>query len=137
MMGCLLKSEDYNGDDYDLLTERVDGIVSSLFVYGDDKVRVSGYFGLYNGPKGLDVVVEDEAQLRRFICSQDEFELDFIEEDISISELQRYSQQWSMDVEAGCVLLKQWHHDGCNIFMLQPLDEKDEIVKVKKVRLEW
>lgn len=94
-----------------------------------DKVYIRGAVGGWDGPSWGEIQIDDPKKLRNFICQEDIIELSFIDdsEDECISELQRYSGQWSLNAKKGDMIIKQWHHDGCNIFIMRPMKGIDRL----------
>ena len=87
-------------------------------------ILVEGNIGRWDGPMPVQAKVHDEATLIRIITSTDTFTIEFADEDVNVSELQRYSSQWYIPVETGDIVVKQWHHDGCNILIVKPDADK-------------
>ena len=135
-MRTLLDSRKYDGvDEADSLSDDLDVIIERMFMIGD-VIFVHGYLGLWDGPSRIDTTITTEKGLRRMICAGDEFELDFADDEEDASELQRYSNQWSVETIKGSIVLKQWHHDGCNILMMVPC-KKNKMIKIKEGDLPW
>lgn len=93
--------------------------------------------GRWDGPYDETVIISDEEQMKRLILQFDVFELTFEDEDVHIGEIQRYTKQWKRFVKKGTVVLRGWHHDGCNIYQIKPITEKDTTRGFKESELIW
>ena len=129
MSRLLAKYDPYDvEDDWDAeaqaenFSEDLSCIIGSIFS-NYDKVYIKGAVGRWDGPHWGEIIIDDPKELREFICNEDIIELSLIddEEDEDVSELQRYSSQWSLNAQKGDMIIKQWHHDGCNIFIMKPM----------------
>lgn len=130
-MQLLLKYDpydtDYSEDDWMLIEDDLECMLERIFDKYDG-IQFEGNLGLWNGPHPVEAKVWDIRKAKNIILDQDVIELWYVDEDQNVSELQRYSGQWSMHVEKGCMLLKQWHHDGCNILVLRPIGKETDMV---------
>jgi hypothetical protein len=126
-MQLLLKydayDDEYPEDQYIEVDNELDILLERIFERYEG-IQFEGYLGRWDGPQAVEAKTWNINTAKRIIVNHDIFELWYADDDTDVSELQRYSEQWSMHVEKGCMLLKQWHHDGCNILALKPLGEK-------------
>lgn len=116
-------TEDYNNE---YRWEDVENELASLAhrIFKHHKaVFVEGNIGRWDGPMPVQAKITDEASLIRIITMTDTFSIEFADEAVNVSELQRYSSQWYIPVEVGDLVVKQWHHDGCNILIIKPETE--------------
>lgn len=128
-MQLLLKYDpydtDYSEDDWMLIEDDLDCILDKIFDRYEG-LEFTGNLGLWDGPHPVEAKAWNIDTAKRLILDQDVIELWYIDDEADVSEIQRYSGQWSMHISKGCMLLKQWHHDGCNILMIKPIGKKNE-----------
>lgn len=104
-------------------------------------ILITGRLGLWDGPHDIFPMkaFSFEDFMKMFNSDIVAFEMNFVEDDEDVSELQRYSSQWKISAPKNSVLVKAWHHDGCNIFVLRPLvhKDKDKTGEYTMEELEW
>lgn len=124
-MRTLLKYDCFEDDEFEgeYISDYLDDIAEKIFSKHDTLV-IQGNIGRWDGPQPVTFFLHYPKDFKRFISSQDSFEICFADNDETISELQRYSEQWSFDADQGALIVKQWHHDGCNIFSIFPKNKK-------------
>ena len=103
---------------WDRLTEICEDIFKKM-----DKVVKWGFFGTWNGPQFGGSFITTPEVLRGHIC-QDftrpmSFELSYTDEEIEVEPTQRYYGSTALKIPANSLILKQWHHDGCNVYYLR------------------
>ena len=86
-------------------------------------ILITGRLGRWDGPHDIPPMkaFSFEDFMKLFDKDIRAFEICFVDEEQDVSELQRYSAQWSTSAPRNSVIVKAWHHDGCNIFVLRPL----------------
>ena len=112
---------EYEEDDCLIVEEDLHDILYNMFS-NHPHVIFEGNLGLWDGPHHVKAEVNKMDTAFNMITDQDVFEVWYVDKEQDISELQRYSEQWSMHINTGCVLVKQWHHDGCNLITIKPSD---------------
>lgn len=109
---------------WDNLTDICNEIIAK-----NKKLTKWGFFGTWCGPEYGGSFIETLQFLRGHIC-QDftipiSFELSYTDCDTIIAPTQRYCEPTSISIPAGSLILKQWHHDGCNVYFLRKYIEGD------------
>ena len=126
-MQLLLKYDpydtDYSEDDWMLIEDDLEYILERIFDKYDG-IQFTGNLGLWNGPHPVEAKIWDIKKAKDLILDQDVIELWYMDDEADVSEIQRYSGQWKMHADKGCMLLKQWHHDGCNILTIRPIGKE-------------
>ena len=121
----ITKIMEYNDDTdevsmaWDFLTDVCQKIAN------DGEVAKYGYFGSWNGPEYGGSIIDTPELLRGHIC-QDfsvpmSFTLEYTDEDTEINPTQRYCSSTPLKIPAHSYILKQWHHDGCNCYVIRPV----------------
>ena len=121
--------EEYDESDFDRLHEICTNVISE---YG--AVAKYGFFGRWTGPDYGGSIITDPDTLYGHI-TQDfsilmSFEFGVIEdEEEMLSEIQRYCEfpVPPLIVHPNSLYLKQWHHDGCNLYMIRPLKKEASV----------
>ena len=131
-----------NGDMFDLeyagemFSEDLSCIIDHIFEHYDS-VFIRGSVGRWDGPSYGELILTKPEDLKRFICDAcDIIEISLVEEDEEVSEIQRFSHQWSLSAKKGEILIEQWHHDGCNMFLMRPMKNKKRSI-FKPEDLPW
>lgn len=93
--------------------------------------------GMWDGPCDEIVFISNEEQMKRLILQFDIFEVTFENEDIYLGGGSGYSKAWRRFAKKGTVVLRGWHHDGCNIYQIRPITEKDTTRGFKESELIW
>lgn len=109
-------------EDSDLAWERLTELCEDI-LRENKKLTKWGYFGTWCGPEYGGSFIDDLKNLRGHIC-QDftipmSYELSYTDCDTIIAPTQRYCESTSISIPAGSLILKQWHHDGCNVYFLR------------------
>ena len=109
-----------------------------IFKYGT--IAKYGFFGAWNGPQGGGSLITDAKTLYGHITQdfsmQMSWDLSYVDKAMRMQEIQRYSYPVPIDVPAGSLLLRQWHHDGCNCYILRPI-KKGHTYGGRTNFLEW
>ena len=123
---------------WDELTEICEDIMKN-----HKKVVKWGFFGTWNGAEPGGSIITDMKTLRGHIC-QDfsrpmSFSLEYADEGEVIEPMQRYCSSTKLEIPKGSLILKQWHHDGCNVYYIRgyvsgdhPETAKTEDIKVSE-----
>lgn len=103
---------------WDMLTELCEEIMEK-----HPKIVKWGFFGTWNGPEYGGSIITNVETLRGHIC-QDfsrpmSFSLEYADEDEVIEPTQRYCSPTKLEIPKGSLILRQWHHDGCNVYYLR------------------
>lgn len=126
--------------EYDLIDEDLESLFH-MMMKGYHGIMITGRLGLWDGPHDIFPFKAHDFEdfMKVFDKDTRAFEISYVDEDQDVSELQRYSAQWKTRALKGSIMVKTWHHDGCNIFMLNPLKykNKDIIGEWTKEELEW
>lgn len=118
--------EDHDESDFDHLHEICTNIIAE---YG--AVAKYGFFGAWDGPVYGGSIITDPDTLYGHITQEfsviTSFEFGFVDDDGGMLwEIQRYctSTVPPLTVLPNSFYLKQWHHDGCNLYMIRPFKKK-------------
>lgn len=84
-----------------------------------------GFFGSWDGPEYGGSVINLSRTLMGHI-TQDfavpmSWDLSYAEKQETIKEQQRYCDSTELTIPAGSFVLRQWHHDGCNCYIIRPV----------------
>jgi len=117
--------EDWDDSMTDALTRICEKLIEK---YGT--IAKYGFFGTWDGPRYGGSLIDDAKELRGHIC-QDftvnmSWELVYAGEQENIEEIQRYCSPTLLAIPPKSILLRQWHHDGCNCYILRPLTVKGD-----------
>ncbi len=129
-----------DGYEYDLINEDLKALYNRM-MDGFNGIMITGCLGLWDGPHDIMPVRAETFDdfMKMFDKDIRAFEISLVDEDTDVSELQRYSAQWKRSARKGSIVVKAWHHDGCNIFVLYPLKYKNRAVvgEYTAEGLEW
>ena len=123
-MQKIIAYDDDDGVWTELMDDYLHQICSGLILkYGT--IAKYGFFGAWDGPKGGGSLITSTKDLYGHI-TQDfsipmSWDLSYADESERMEELQRYSYPVPIDIPAGSLILRQWHHDGCNCYVLRPV----------------
>lgn len=114
--------DDWDGLMDDALTRICENIIQK---YGT--IAKYGFFGAWDGPRYGGSLISDAKELRGHIC-QDftvnmSWELAYACESENVEEIQRYCSPTMLAIPPKSILLRQWHHDGCNHYILRPVKD--------------
>lgn len=114
--------DDWDDSMTDALTRICENIIQK---YGT--IAKYGFFGTWDGPMYGGTLIDDSKLLRGHIC-QDfmlsmSFELAYFDKEEVVGTMQRYSPTTVFTVPPKSILLRQWHHDGCNHYILRPVKD--------------
>ena len=127
-------------DEFDFVMEDLEALYNRM-MKNHPGILITGRLGRWDGPHDIFPVkaFSFDDFMKMFNSDIRAFEIYFVDEEQDVSELQRYSAQWSTSAPNNSVLVKAWHHDGCNIFVLRPLidKDKDETGEYTMEELEW
>lgn len=127
-------------DEFDFVNEDLEALYNRM-MENHPGILITGRLGRWDGPH--DIFPMKAFSFNDFMEMFDKdiraFEIYFVDEEQDVSELQRYSAQWKTSAPKNSVLVKAWHHDGCNIFVLRPLVKKegDTVGEYTMEELEW
>ena len=127
-------------DEFDFVLEDLEALYNRM-MNNHPGILITGRLGRWDGPH--DIFPMKAFSFDDFMKMFDKdiraFEIYFVDEEQDVSELQRYSAQWKTSAPNNSVLVKAWHHDGCNIFVLRPLidKDKDKTGEYTMEELEW
>ena len=103
--------------------------ICKTLIENNKKFTKWGFFGTWNGPEFGGSFIDSLKYLRGHICQdftvQMGFALEYTDEDVKVEPTQRYCGSTALSVPAGSLILKQWHHDGCNVYFLRKYIEGD------------
>lgn len=109
-------------EDSDLAWEELTSICEDL-LKKNKKLTKWGFFGTWCGPEYGGDFLADLNNLRGHICQDFErplsFSLEYTDSDVLLTPTQRYCEPTTIGVPAGSLILKQWHHDGCNVYFFR------------------
>jgi len=114
---------EYNQDeDTDIVYERLTEICEELLK--NNKILTKwGFFGTWMGPEYGGDIIKDLKWLRGHICQDFSFpfswSLEYTDEGCTEMPAQRYCAATPLGIPSGSLILKQWHHDGCNVYFLR------------------
>lgn len=114
---------EYNqGDDTDIVWDRLTEICEEL-LKENKRFTKWGFFGTWCGPEYGGSFIDSVQYLRGHIC-QDftvdmSFSLEYTDEGCTEMPTQRYCAATPIGIPSGSLILKQWHHDGCNVYFLR------------------
>lgn len=99
-----------------------------------------GFFGGWDGPQFGGSLLTGAKILKGHI-TQDfrvrmSWDLSYIEEPEEVREIQRYCTPTMLTVPPKSILLRQWHHDGCNCYIIRPM-KKNHRYNGKPFFTEW
>lgn len=120
---------EYNdGDDTDIAWDRLTEICEEL-LKNNGAFTKWGFFGTWMGPEYGGSFLKDLQNLRGHIC-QDftiplSFSLEYVDEGCTEMPAQRYCGATPLGIPSGSLILKQWHHDGCNVYFLRKYVDGD------------
>ena len=141
MFKTLFEYDDDEPCDLDLVFDRLTEVCEDLLKKNKKGFTKWGFFGTWCGPEYGGSFLQDLKNLRGHIC-QDfsvpmSFSLKYTDEDAVVCPLQRYCAPTSITVPKGSLLLTQYHHDGCNVYILRQYVSGDhpKTAKTKNVVL--
>ena len=115
-------------EDTDLAWDRLTEICEEL-LKENKRFTKWGFFGSWCGPEYGGSFIDSVEYLRGHICQDFSvrmgFTLEYTDCDTIIAPTQRYCEPTSISIPAGSLILKQWHHDGCNVYFLRKYIEGD------------
>lgn len=115
-------------EDTDIVFDRLTEICEVL-LKNNGAFTKWGFFGTWCGPEYGGDIIKDLKWLRGHICQDFSFpfswSLEYTDEIRAEKPMQRYCEATGLIIPKGSLILKQWHHDGCNVYFLRKYVDGD------------